>query len=110
MFDVGTLVGISENNLVPDNFSLSQNYPNPFNPSTNLEFGISEFGFVSLKIFDGLGRELQTIVNEKLAPGSYNYQFSTVSSQLSSGVYYYKLTVSGESGIFSDVKSMILLK
>jgi hypothetical protein len=91
---------------IPDKFSLSQNYPNPFNPSTNLEFGISELGFVSLKIYDGLGREVQTLVNEQLAPGTYNYQFSTINYPLSSGVYFYKL----EAGSFVETKRMVLLK
>jgi hypothetical protein len=87
-----------------------QNYPNPFNPSTNLEFGISSaeggLGFVSLKIYNALGKEVATIVNERLAPGRYIYQFSTVKYQLPSGVYYYKIT----AGEFSEVKKMILLK
>jgi len=91
---------------VPDKYSLSQNYPNPFNPTTNLEFGISELGFVSLKIYDGLGREVQTLVNEQLAPGTYNYQFSTINYPLSSGVYFYKL----EAGSFVETKRMVLLK
>jgi hypothetical protein len=90
----------------PDKFSLSQNYPNPFNPTTNLEFGISELGLVSLKIYDVNGREIQTLVNEKLAPGTYKYQFSTINSQLPSGVYFYRLT----AGEFTETKSMILLK
>ncbi|MCB0727481.1 MAG: T9SS type A sorting domain-containing protein [Ignavibacteriae bacterium] len=87
-------------------FNLSQNYPNPFNPSTNLEFGISELGFVSLKVYDALGKEVATIVNEVLSPGNYNYQFSTVNYQLPSGVYFYKL----ESGGFVETKRMVLLK
>jgi len=91
---------------IPDKYSLSQNYPNPFNPSTNLEFGISELGFVSLKIYDGLGREVQTLVNEQLAPGTYNYQFSTINYPLSSGVYFYRL----EAGRFVETKRMMLLK
>ena len=99
--------GISQiSSVIPEQFSLSQNYPNPFNPVTNLEFGISELGFVSLKIYDVMGREIQTLVNERLTPGSYNYQFSTVNYQLSSGVYFYRLT----AGEFTDVKKMILIK
>ena len=94
----------------PDDFTLEQNYPNPFNPTTNLEFGISEIGppgrIVTLKIYDGLGREVQTLVNEVLAPGIYNYQFSTVNHQLSSGVYFYRLT----AGNYSSVRRMIILK
>jgi len=91
---------------IPDKFSLSQNYPNPFNPTTNLEFGISELGFVSLKIYNSLGLEVVTIVNETLTPGTYNYQFSTINYPLSSGVYFYRL----EAGSFVETKRMVLIK
>ena len=101
------LTGIQNTNInISASFELMQNYPNPFNPSTNLEFGISEFGFVSLKIYNALGKEVATIVNERLAPGRYIYQFSSVNYQLPSGVYFYKMT----AGEFSEVKKMILLK
>jgi hypothetical protein len=97
--------GISNNiTASPDNFVLYQNYPNPFNPATNLEFGISNLGFVSLKIYDVLGNEVTTLVNENLNPGTYKYTFD--GSGLSSGVYFYKLT----SDSYSDIKRMILLK
>lgn len=89
---------------VPDKYSLSQNYPNPFNPTTNLEFGIPELGNVSLKIYDGLGREIQTLVNGKFSPGNYKIDFD--GSNLASGVYFYKL----ESGNFIETKRMMLLK
>lgn len=88
----------------PDKYILSQNYPNPFNPVTNLEFGIPESGFVSLKVFDILGKEVATLVNEKLSTGRYETNFD--GSNLTSGVYFYKLEVNG----FSEVKSMILIK
>ena len=97
---------LSTGNSVPEKFSLSQNYPNPFNPSTNLEFGISELGFVSLKVYDVLGNEVATLVNETKPAGTYNYQFSTVNYQLSSGIYFYRL----EAGEFSEIKRMILIK
>ncbi|MBK6773674.1 MAG: T9SS type A sorting domain-containing protein [Ignavibacteria bacterium] len=71
---------------------LSQNYPNPFNPVTNLEFGISKSGFVSLKIYDVIGRELFTLVNESKQPGYYKIKFDA--GNLSSGVYFYRLVVS----------------
>ncbi|MBK7255618.1 MAG: T9SS type A sorting domain-containing protein [Ignavibacteria bacterium] len=89
---------------VPEKFSLSQNYPNPFNPVTNLEFGISKLGFVSLKVFDVLGKEVVTLVNEKLSPGIYEAEFD--GSSLSSGIYFYKL----EAGDFIETKRMILIK
>ncbi|HMQ68521.1 MAG TPA: T9SS type A sorting domain-containing protein [Ignavibacteria bacterium] len=95
------------NSEIPSSFILKQNYPNPFNPSTNLEFGISESGFVSLKIYDGLGREVAVLVNESIPAGNYKYQFSTINSQLSGGVYFYRLEV---DGMTVDTKQMILLK
>jgi hypothetical protein len=63
-------------------------------------------GFVSLKVYDVLGNEVATLVNETKPAGSYNYQFSTVNYQLSSGIYFYRL----EAGDFSETKRMILLK
>ena len=97
---------VSLNTGIPETFELRQNYPNPFNPSTNLEFGISELGFVSLKIYDAAGKEVATLVNEVLSPGKYNYQFSIFNYQLSSGIYFYTL----KSGEFTETKRMILLK
>jgi len=98
--------GISNNlnAVIPDKYSLSQNYPNPFNPVTNIEFGISKTGFVSLKIFDVLGKEVTTLVKENLQPGTYKYNFNA--SDLSSGIYFYKL----ESEGFSQIKRMMLIK
>jgi len=89
---------------VPDKFELLQNYPNPFNPTTNIEFGIPESGFVSLKIYDILGNEVAALVNENLSPGSYQVQWD--GNAFSSGVYYYKL----ETNTFSETKKMFLLK
>ncbi|MFZ1460106.1 MAG: FG-GAP-like repeat-containing protein, partial [Ignavibacteria bacterium] len=74
---------------IPDKYELSQNYPNPFNPVTNLEFGISNLGFVTLKIYDVLGRELVTLVNEIKEPGYYKIKFNA--GNLSSGVYFYRM-------------------
>lgn len=89
---------------VPDKFYLSQNYPNPFNPVTNLGFGISESGFVTLKVYDVLGNEVAVLVDENKAPGYYNIQFD--GKNLSSGIYYYRLESSG----FVQTKRMMLLK
>ncbi len=85
-------------------FNLHQNFPNPFNPSTNLEFGISELGFVTLKVYNALGVEVAVLVNENKPAGNYSVQFD--GANYPSGIYYYKL----ESGDFSEVKKMILLK
>ena len=89
---------------IPEEFSLSQNYPNPFNPVTNLEFGISDLGFVSLKVYDILGKEIITLVNEKLSPGNYKVEFD--GRGFTSGVYFYRLNI----GEFTDTKRMILIK
>ena len=104
----GVLTGFSNiTSEIPERYYLSQNYPNPFNPSSNLGFGISKLGFVSLKVYDVLGNEVAVIVNERKNPGSYNYEFSTVNYQLPSGIYYYSLYVDGE---LIDTKRMVLLK
>ena len=90
--------------IIPIEFNLSQNYPNPFNPVTNLEFQIPKSGFVSLKVYDLLGKEVAHIVNENLNSGTYRYKFD--GSNFASGVYFYKITV----GDFSAVKRMVLIK
>lgn len=89
---------------IPNQFSLEQNYPNPFNPSTNIEFRIANFGFVVLKIFDVTGREVETIVNEELMPGTYHTDFD--GRNLASGVYYYKLITKD----YVETKKMVLIK
>ena len=96
------------NSGVAESFELMQNYPNPFNPETNLEFGISELGYVSLKIYDVLGNEIETLVNENKPAGRYSVQWN--GSDFASGVYFYKLSVTGGAGEFSEVKKMMLLK
>ena len=98
-----TNVGIT-NNSIPVKFSLSQNYPNPFNPSTNIQFDIQRQGLVSLKVYDFLGREIKTLVNESLQAGSYESTFDA--TELSSGIYFYRLDADG----FTETKKMILLK
>ncbi len=90
--------------VIPDKFSLEQNYPNPFNPVTNLEFGISDLGFVSLKVYDMLGKLVKTLVNENLNAGNYKVEFD--GNNLSSGIYLYTLNADG----ITETKRMILLK
>lgn len=110
IFKINTpLVGISNNqNGVPVSYRLYQNYPNPFNPSTKIKFDVPAVGTVlrtvRLTIYDILGREVTTLINGNLKPGTYEIQWDA--SSFSSGVYFYKLTASG----FSDVKKMILIK
>jgi len=88
----------------PEKFELSQNYPNPFNPVTHLGFGISNLGFVSLKVYDVIGKEITTLINEIKPAGYYEIEFN--GSGLPSGIYYYKL----EAGSFSQVKKMMIVK
>jgi hypothetical protein len=98
------LVGINSNTELVNSFSLEQNYPNPFNPVTVIRYSLFENRFTSLKIFDALGKEVATLVNEKQTSGNYNVSFNGIN--LSSGVYFYKLT----AGDFVDVKRMVLIK
>lgn len=93
-----------EQDDVPQASELFQNYPNPFNPSTNIGFEIRDVGFVSLKVYDLLGGEVATVVNEKLNPGTYQRQFS--GEWLSSGVYLYRLT----AGDFVETRKLLLIK
>jgi hypothetical protein len=85
--DIYTKVEL-ENDLVPTEFVLYQNYPNPFNPSTNIQYAISSTQFVTLKVYDLLGREVATLVNEEKPAGSYNVEFRMQNLQLSSGIYF----------------------
>lgn len=104
-FVINTQTGVSQNyNTVPNTYSLSQNYPNPFNPVTRINFDIPKQGLVTMKVFDILGREVKTLVNEIKAPGKYSVDFE--GTELSSGVYFYRL----ESNSFTDIKRMILIK
>jgi hypothetical protein len=98
------VTGVTAENLSPVTYSLSQNYPNPFNPSTTIKFTIQKAGLVSLKIFNILGQEVATLVNEQMKPGSYSYNFNA--SRLSSGVYFYSIN----AGDFNLTKKMLLLK
>jgi len=91
-------------NEIPAKYELYQNYPNPFNPVTHLEFEISNPGFVSLKVYDMLGKEIKTLVNENKTAGRYAVEFD--GSNLPSGIYYYKMV----AGKFSNTKDMVLLK
>lgn len=88
----------------PKDFSLLQNYPNPFNPSTVIKYSIPLASFVTLKIYDAIGNEISTLVNQIKGAGSYEVNFNA--EQLSSGIYYYKL----QAGSFIETRKMILLK
>jgi uncharacterized lipoprotein YddW (UPF0748 family) len=100
-------VNISEvagKSVIPQDFQLEQNYPNPFNPTTTIEFRIPSSDLVSLKVYDVLGREVATLVDRELAPGSYQIQFD--GSNLPSGVYIVRLI----AGSYSESRKMLLIK
>ncbi|MCL6493862.1 MAG: T9SS type A sorting domain-containing protein [Ignavibacterium sp.] len=109
-------VSVSDDRATPREFTLYQNYPNPFNPSTKIRFEVGGSGeggsgftvqgsrLVTLKVYDLLGREVATLVNENLPPGSYEVMWNAVS--LPSGIYFYQL----QAGSFTQTKQLILLR
>ncbi|MBK7445275.1 MAG: T9SS type A sorting domain-containing protein [Ignavibacteria bacterium] len=98
------LTDIKANTNDPVTFYLFQNYPNPFNPVTQINYELRVTNYVKLRVYDVLGKEVAVLVNEKLSPGNYEFEFN--GSGLSSGIYFYKL----EAGNFSETRRMILLK
>ena len=102
---VEVAVSVDENeNIIPDASSLSQNYPNPFNPSTRMRYAIPQLSKVVIKVFDILGNEIETLVNEEKQSG--NYEITWYAENLPSGVYFYQL----KAGSFVETKKMILLR
>jgi hypothetical protein len=99
-------VGVSNiNSNSPENFALFQNYPNPFNPKTNIKYKIANNKFITLKVFDLLGKEILILVNKKQEPGIYEVSFN--GGNLASGIYFYRLNVDGNT---IETKKMVLLK
>jgi mannose/cellobiose epimerase-like protein (N-acyl-D-glucosamine 2-epimerase family) len=104
-FEVTNPVNVpNENKLLADDFKLYQNYPNPFNPSTSIEYSVPSNEYVSLKVYDILGNEIVTLVNEQKSAGNYSVNFNAGS--LVSGMYVYKL----QAGNFTSVKKMLFVK
>jgi hypothetical protein len=104
-FTTGDMIAaVEEPGTMPDAFALSQNYPNPFNPTTHIQFTIANRQLTILKVFDALGRDVATLVNEVKQPGTYNVQFD--GSSLASGVYLCRLV----AGNFVQTKRIVLLK
>jgi hypothetical protein len=99
-----TPTGVSEEGTSPKSFALSQNYPNPFNPSTTIRYSVAQAGRVSLKVFNTLGQQVATLVDENVSPGEYKATFDA--SRISSGVYFYKMT----AGSFTETKKLMLVK
>ena len=96
------MTGVQSVQAAPLNYQLGQNYPNPFNPATNIEYAVSSREYVSIKVYDVLGRVVRTLVQEFKSPGVYQVEFNA--SDLPSGVYFYRLTTSQ----FTDTKKMIV--
>ena len=90
--------------IIPKEYKLNQNYPNPFNPNTTIKYSIPQQGYVTLKVFDLLGREVSALVNREQPAGNYEVEFDA--SSLTSGVYFYRI----QAGQFVESKKMILLK
>ncbi|MCZ6702304.1 MAG: T9SS type A sorting domain-containing protein [Ignavibacteria bacterium] len=98
------VTSVTAEDFQPMDFKLEQNYPNPFNPSTSIQYAIGSKQFVRLRVFDVLGKEVATLVNEELSAGSYKAEFNA--SDLISGIYFYEL----QAGRFVETKKMILLR
>ena len=95
--------------IAPKEFSLDQNYPNPFNPSTKITFSLATDSKVTLKVFDVIGQEVASLINQNLTAGVHNVDFNAAG--INSGVYFYRIEASGVNGAkFVDVKKMILVK
>jgi len=103
-FQIGPIGIKQETEIRPTEYSLSQNFPNPFNPSTTITFDLPVSGIVQIKVYDVLGREIKTLLNEFKNAGRYNVEFNA--GYLQSGTYFYKFT----SGEFTQIKKLILLK
>lgn len=97
-------IGANKSSNISDDYKLYQNFPNPFNPSTILSFKINNSGFVTLKVYNLVGQEVRSLVSEYKEAGTYTKQFDA--SELSAGIYLYKLQVNG----FTSVKRMTLIK
>jgi hypothetical protein len=94
---------------VPETYDLGQNYPNPFNPSTTISYALPEQGHVSLIVYDALGREVTRLVDNVESEGYHSIQWSGVNSagsQVSTGVYFYRL----QAGDFNQIRKMVLVK
>jgi hypothetical protein len=103
-YEAPLATGLEEQELLPQEFRLEQNYPNPFNPATVISYQLPVSGNITLKIYDILGNEVATLVNEIKPAGSYKVEFNA--KDFSSGVYFYRI----QAGPFNQIKKMILLK
>jgi hypothetical protein len=100
----GHITGVSNGNAIPAGFTLTQNYPNPFNPSTTIRYGLPNRAHVTLTVFNSLGQQVATLVNETQDPGYHDVRFD--GSNLASGVYFYRI----QAGTFIQAKKFVLLR
>jgi hypothetical protein len=98
------MYGVEPQKILLNSFTLEQNYPNPFNPSTTISFVIPSKVYVTLKVFDILGREIAILASEELSAGNYSRKWNA--ANISSGIYFYRI----EAGSFTDTKKLLLLK
>ncbi|MEE9450093.1 MAG: T9SS type A sorting domain-containing protein, partial [Ignavibacteriaceae bacterium] len=103
-FGYPIVLNIDNDFVNPNDYSLSQNYPNPFNPTTIISYQIPQQGYVTLKVFDVLGKEVATLVNQEKSAGNYEVSFDAY--ELASGVYIYRMKVND----FIEGKKMVLVK
>jgi hypothetical protein len=96
--------------LLPDTFSLDQNYPNPFNPKTNIRYKLPAEGEVTVKVFNSIGQEVAVLLSKQIqTAGTYQVEWNALN--VSSGIYFYRVEVTGADGkLFTDVKRMTLIK
>jgi len=99
-----TTTSVKESPLVVRSFTLSQNYPNPFNPTTTISFSLLSKSFVSLKVYDMLGREIATIASEEMSAGYHSRQWNA--ANMSSGIYFYRM----QAGSYSETRKLVLLR
>ncbi len=103
-FIIGVPASADDGNNKPEVFSLEQNYPNPFNPATTIRYSVADEGFVKLAVFNLLGEEVLTLINEVQRAGTYEFEFNAGS--LASGIYLYRI----EAGSYKASRKLILLK
>ena len=104
-FGINLVAGAQNiSSIIPEKFMLNQNYPNPFNPTTKIKFDVPTNGFTKIAIYDMLGREVKTLLNENLKAGTYEMEWNA--TNYASGIYFYKMT----SGNFASIKKMVLIK
>jgi hypothetical protein len=103
-----TTTSVTVGHNVPSDFALMQNYPNPFNPSTTIMYELSVHGFVTLTVYDALGRDIATLTDGEQPAGIYTVPF--YGRNLTSGVYFYRLQIRQTSGTYTETKKLVLLK